>query len=69
MDIEADETRIQEFVEHGNYHAALNIALSSLNECRRSCYQEGVNVFLQIARLLGILCMLCVALLQQRIDQ
>ena len=48
MDIESHATQIEEFVEGGNYHAALNIALSGLNECRRDEDQHGVDTFLGI---------------------
>jgi len=43
-----DETR--GFVEEGNYHAALNIALSSLNECRRNGYHVCVDKFVGIIK-------------------
>jgi len=48
MDIDSQATEIQEFVQGGNYHAALNIALSGLNECRRNDDQAGVDTFLGI---------------------
>ena len=48
MDIEAHTNQIQNFVQSGNYHAALNIALSALNECRREGNQAGVDRFLGI---------------------
>jgi len=34
MDIESYTDKIQSFVNSGNYHAAFNIAISGLNECR-----------------------------------
>ncbi len=43
MDIEAETASIQEFVDRGNFHAAMNIAISALNECRRSSDQTGVD--------------------------
>ena len=43
MDIESETNRIQEFVDKGNYHAAINIAISALNECRRIKDQAGVD--------------------------
>ena len=43
MDIESEIARIQGFVDKGNYHAAINIALSALNECRRNNDQAGVD--------------------------
>jgi hypothetical protein len=50
MDIEAETTIIQEFVTKGNYHAAMNIAISAMNECRRNTDQPGVNHFLEVIR-------------------
>jgi len=35
--------RIREFVDKGNYHTAINIAISALNECQRNNHQAGVN--------------------------
>lgn len=46
----ADVDRIQGFVESGNYHAAINIALSGLNECRRNHDQAGIDEFLDIIK-------------------
>ena len=43
-----DETR--GFVEEGNYHAALNIALPGLNECRRNGYHVCVDKFVGIIK-------------------
>jgi hypothetical protein len=48
MDIDSHVNKIQKFVQSGNYHAALNIALSGLNECRRNEDQVGVDTFLGI---------------------
>jgi len=50
MDIEAETRIIQEFVDKGNYHAAMNIAISAMNECRRNNDQAGVNHFLEVIR-------------------
>lgn len=43
MDIDAEIQRVEGFVGDGNYHAAYNIALSALNECRRTTDQQGVD--------------------------
>lgn len=43
MDIESYQEEVQGFVSRGNYHAAINIALSGLNECRRNNDQAGVD--------------------------
>ncbi len=48
MNIESEADRVQSFVDRANYHAALNIALSALNECRRISDQAGVDRFLKI---------------------
>jgi len=48
MNSETDTDRIQSFVEDGNFHAAINIAISGLNECRRNDDQGGVDKFLRI---------------------
>jgi hypothetical protein len=50
MDIEAHLARVQEFVAAGNYHAALNIALSGMNACRRQDDQAGVDRSLEVIR-------------------
>ena len=48
MDIESYKDKIQPFVDDGNYHAAFNIAISGLNECRRNNNQRCINKFLSI---------------------
>lgn len=48
MNSESDTDRIQSFVEDGNFHAAINIAISGMNECRRNDDQDGVDKFLRI---------------------
>lgn len=50
MNNEAEIKRIHDFVDKGNYHAAINIALSALNECRRNKDQTGVDRFIDIIR-------------------
>ncbi len=50
MNIEAEAERIRQFVDRGNYHAAYNIALSGLNECRRNQDQTGIDRFIEIIR-------------------
>ena len=46
MDIESETNRIQEFVDKGNYHAAINLAISAMNECRRNNDQSGTDHFI-----------------------
>ncbi len=50
MDYEAQRRRIDEFVDAGNYHAAYNITLSALNECRRKNDQEGIDACIDLIR-------------------
>ena len=50
MELMSDTDRIQFFVEKGNYHAAVNIAISALNECRRNNDQDGVDMFLGVIK-------------------
>lgn len=50
MDIEAEVLRINDFVDRGNYHAAINIAISAVNECRRNSDQSGVDKFLAVIK-------------------
>ena len=46
MDIESELVTIEDFVRKGNFHAAINISISALNECRRNNDQSGVDRFL-----------------------
>lgn len=48
MNIETEKTRVQAFVDKANYHAAINIAISALNECRRVADQQGVDTFIEV---------------------
>lgn len=50
MNIEAEAEKVRGFVDKGNYHAAYNIALSSLNACRRNNDQAGTDQFIDIIR-------------------
>jgi len=50
MDIESYTDKIQSFVEGGNYHAAVNIAISGMNECRRNNDQPCIDLFLGVIR-------------------
>ena len=42
--------RINTFIQKGNYHAAINIALSGLNACRKENNQDGIDAFLDIIK-------------------
>lgn len=50
MDIKSQSDRILGFVKKGNYHAAINIAISGLNECRRDNNQAGIDRFISLIR-------------------
>jgi len=50
MDVASETKTIQEFVDKGNYHAAMNIAISALNESRRINNQVDINTFLDIIK-------------------
>ena len=50
MDIESEKSSIATFVDKGNYHAAMNIAISALNECRRNNDQAGCDEFLDVIK-------------------
>jgi len=46
MNIESEKENIQGHVDKSNYHAAINLAISAMNECRRNDNQAGVDVFI-----------------------
>ena len=50
MNIESEIKIIQEFVDKGNYHAAMNISISALNDCRRNKNQPGIDRFLDVIK-------------------
>ena len=50
MNIESYRAEVGDFVRRGNYHAALNVALSGLNECRRNNDQALVDQCIDIIR-------------------
>ena len=50
MNAKSSTDEIQRHVKNGNYHAALNLALSGLNECRRNDDQTGVDNFIDIIK-------------------
>ena len=50
MDIESEKDRIQSFVDRGNYHAAINLSISAMNEGRRNEDQSVVDMFLGIIK-------------------
>jgi len=50
MDIETESKSIQQFVDKGNFHAAMNIAISAVNECRRNKDQASTSHFLNMIK-------------------
>lgn len=50
MDSNTEIDRVQEFVDKGNYHAAINIAISAMNDCRKHENQQGIDTFIEIMR-------------------
>ena len=50
MNIESETKTIQQFVDKGNYHAAMNIAISALNECRRNKNQADIDRFIGVIK-------------------
>jgi hypothetical protein len=50
MDIKAEKESIQKHLDKGNYHAAINLAISAMNECRRNHDQAGVDEFIDFIR-------------------
>ena len=50
MDIDSEKAKISMHVDNENYHAAINIAISAMNECRRNKDQYGVDTFLSLLK-------------------
>jgi len=50
MDIQSEKDSINKHLEKGNYHAAINLAISAMNECRRNKDQPGVDEFIDFIR-------------------
>lgn len=50
MKMKSFEEEVQGFVNRGNYHAAINIALSGLNECRRNNDQACIDQCLGVIK-------------------
>lgn len=50
MDIDTESANIQKFVDKGNYHAAINLSISAMNECRRNKDQAGADAFIAIIK-------------------
>ena len=50
MNIESEKNEIKSHVDKGNYHAAINIAISAMNACRRNDEQAGVDTFLALIK-------------------
>ena len=50
MNIESYREEVRSFVKRGNFHAALNVAVSGLNECRRNNDQVLVDQCIGVIR-------------------
>ena len=50
MDVQAEKDSIQTHLDKGNYHAAINLAISAMNECRHNADQAGVDEFIEFIR-------------------
>ena len=50
MDIKSETQFILDFVDKGNYHAAINTAISAMNTCRKINDQAGINHFIKVIR-------------------
>ena len=50
METEQETKNILAFVDKGNYHAAINTAISSMNARRKSNDQAGVDYFISVIR-------------------
>ena len=50
MNTELETKIINEHVDKGNYHAAINIAISAMNEYHRNHDQPGVDKFLSVIK-------------------
>ena len=56
MDIESETKRIRDFVDRGNFHAAMNLSISAMNACDRTGDRAGVDHFLElISEIVGIM--------------
>lgn len=50
MDIESETLFIQDFVDKGNFHAAINTAISAMNACRKENDRKGIDHFIQVMK-------------------
>jgi len=50
MDIKSEEAIINEHLAKGNYHAAINLAISAMNQCRREDNQAGTDYFIKMIK-------------------
>ena len=50
MNIDTEKSNIQTHIDKGNYHAAINLSISAMNECRRDKNQAGVDDFIAFIR-------------------
>ena len=50
MDRSSEIKNIMSHVDKGNYHAAINLSISAMNECRRHNDQSGIDRFLDLIK-------------------
>jgi len=50
MNIESATKDILAFVDIGNYHAAINTAISAMNACRKESDQAGIDHFIDVIK-------------------
>jgi hypothetical protein len=48
MNMNTFEEEVRGFADKGNYHAAINVALSGLNQCRKEHDQHGIDACLHV---------------------
>ena len=50
MDIDSETRNINQHLEKGNFHAAINLALSAMNACRKENNQAGIDYFIDMIK-------------------
>ena len=50
MSINEETERIRGFVDRENFHAAINLAISALNECRRNTDDSGIRHYMEVIK-------------------
>ena len=50
MNIKSEKENIWGHVDKGNYHAAINLAISAMKKNKKNDNQEGVDIFIAFIR-------------------